>query len=145
MKEYILTVITAAVGAAIADIAAPEGWRKYIRVLVGLLIMSALLAPVGKFKNVRILPLGETAEIDTAPLYDSVSEELRQNVERDIEERIRDEFGAKTSAEAEIDIDGEHRILGVRAIRIICAENPAGLIERLKTVYGCDNVELRFR
>lgn len=142
MKEYIITVAGAAVIAALADIIAPKEWDKYLRIIIGFLILSVLLAPVAKFRHVQILPVTDNFEISDEPLKDSVSEELRRRVEKDIEDRISDEYGVDVTATAEIDVDDEHNIRGVRAIRIKSWQNPSGMLERIKNVYGCDKVEL---
>lgn len=144
MKEYIITIASASVAAALADIIAPDGWRKYIRIIIGFLVISAILAPIAEFRHVRLLPVGESVEISEEPLYDSVAAELRRRVESDIEERVKEEFNTEVTAEAEIDADAEHHILGVRALRITCRKNPAGMAERLKTIYGCENIEIKF-
>ena len=142
MKEYIITIAIAALAAAAADILAPKEWDKYIRIIIGFLILSVLIAPVAEFRHVQIMPVTENYEINDEPLRDSVSEEMRRRVEKDIEQRIEDEYGVKASAAVEIEIDDEHKIRGVKAIKIRCWQNPRGMIERIKNVYGCDKVEL---
>ncbi len=144
MKEYIITVATAAVVAAIADILAPGEWSKYIRVIVGFLILSVLIAPIAKFRGTEILSPTGTYNISDEPLKDKVSQQLRENVEKDIEERILEEFDIRVKASVQIDIDEEHNIRGVEAIEITTWKNPDGLEERLKNVYGCDKIELKF-
>lgn len=144
MKEYIITVAAAAIVAAFADVLAPKKWSGYIRIVIGFLILSVLLAPVAKFKDVEIFSSTPDYDISDAPLKDRVSEELRKNVEKDIEERILDEFGVEAEATVEIDVDEEHNIKGVRAIRIKTWKNPDGLEERLKDVYGCNRIEFKF-
>ncbi len=144
MKEYIITVATAAVIAALADILAPGQWSKYIRVVVGFLIMSVMIAPVAKFRHAEILFGGEEYTVSEEPLLDKVTKQLRQSVEKDIEERILSEFGLEAKARVSIDTDGEGRIKGVRTIEISTWKNPEGLVGRLKEIYGCDKIELKF-
>lgn len=144
MKEYIITVAVAAVVAAIADVLAPKNWSKYIRVIVGFLILSVILAPIARFKDVEILSPTGTYNINDEPLKDRVAEQLRKNIEKDIEERILDEFDLDARVRVEIDIDENRDIKGVRAIQIKTWKNPDGMIERLKNIYGCDKIELKF-
>lgn len=144
MKEYIITVAVAAVIAALTDIIAPKEWSKYIRVIIGFLILSVLLAPISKFRDTKILSPTGTYNVSDVPLKDKVSEQLRQNIEKDIEDRVLKEFGAEVTATVEIDIDDEHNIKGVRAIEIKTWKCPEGLTERLKEIYGCDKIELKF-
>lgn len=144
MKEYIITVAAAAIAAALADILAPKKWSGYIRLVIGFLILSVMLAPVAKFKDVEIFSSSPDYDISDEALKDKVSEELRKNVEKDIEERISDEFGVEAEATVEIEVDDEHNIKGVRAIKIKTWKKPDGLEERLKDVYGCNRIEFKF-
>ena len=144
MKEYIITVATAAICAGITDILAPKEWSKYIRVMIGFLILSVILAPVVKFKDSQIISDTKTYNISDKPLKDKVSDELKVNVERDIEERLEAEFGLKAEALVDIDIDENHNIKGVEAIEIRTWKNPDGMVDRLKDIYGCEKIEIRF-
>ena len=141
MKEYVITAAVAAVVAAAADILAPKRWKGYIKIAVGFLILSVLLSPIAKFKGVELLSRPGEYEIDDTPLKDAVSRELKENVERDIEERLLEEFDVKAEATVEIDIDEKHNIRGVRGIKIKARKNPEGLEERLRDVYGCERIE----
>jgi hypothetical protein len=51
------------------------------------------------------------------------------------------EFKREATAIAELDIDSEHRIRGVKRIRLSLKKAPDGLRERLLEVYGCENIE----
>lgn len=144
MKEYIITVAVAAITAAIADIMAPKEWSKYLKVIIGFLILSVILAPVARFKDVKLISPTGTYNVSDEPLKDKVSEQLRQNIKKDIEERLLEEFGVEARVVVEIEIDENRDIKGVRAIEIRAWENPDGMIERLKNIYGCDKIELKF-
>lgn len=144
MKEYIITIATAAVIAAIADILAPQQWSKYIRITIGFLIMSVVIAPIANFRHAEILSPKDSYEVGEEQLLGRVAEELCESVEKDIEERLRTEFSLDAKATVWIDTDGENRIKGVRAIEIRTWKNPDGMTERLKEIYGCDKVELKF-
>lgn len=141
MREYIIMAAVAAVVAAVADILAPKSWRGYIRIAVGFLILSVLLVPVGKLRGVELFSNPREYEFTDEPLKDEVSRQLKENVERDIEERLLDEFKIKSEAEVEIDIDEDHNIRGVRKILIKSRKNPEGAEERLRDVYGCERIE----
>ncbi len=144
MKEYIITIATAAVIAALADILAPQQWSKYIRITIGFLIMSVVIAPIANFRHAEILSPKGSYEVGEEQLLGRVAEQLCENVEKDIEERIQTEFGLDAKATVWIDTDGENKIKGVRAIEIRTWKNPDGMTERLKEIYGCDKVELKF-
>lgn len=141
MREYIITAAVAAVVAAAADILAPKSWRGYIRIAVGFLILSVLLTPVAKLRGVELFSKPQEYEFSDKPLKDEVSRQLKENVERDIEERLLEEFNVKAEATVEIDIDEKHNIKGVRGIKIKARKNPEGMEERLRDVYGCERIE----
>ena len=144
MREYIITIAVAAVAASLVDILAPKEWDKYIRIIIGFLILSVILAPIAKLKNIDIMPSYQSFEINDIPLKDKVSDELKKNIENDIEVRLLEEFELEADAKVEIDIDENHSIRGVRAISISAYYCPDGLKERLKEIYGCDRIDIYY-
>lgn len=144
MREYIITVAAAAVAAAVADIFAPKDWSKYIRIAVGFLILSVILVPVTKFRDTKILSPTGTYNVSDEPLKNKVSEQLRQNIERDIKERLNEEYGVEAEVTVEIDANENGDIKGVKAIEVRAWKNPDGMLERLKNIYGCDRIEFKF-
>ncbi len=141
MREYIILVAMASIISALVDILSPENWRRYIRIVTGFLILAVLISPVAKFKNIEIFNPEQSFQASEIPARDLVVAELQKNVERDIEERILVEFKREATAIAELDIDSEHRIRGVKRIRLSLKKAPEGLRERLLEVYGCENIE----
>ncbi len=144
MREYIITITAAAVAASLVDILAPREWEKYIRIIIGFLILSVIIAPIARFKNIEVLPEVSSFEVNDTPLLDSVSEQLRQNIEKDIEARLMEEFDVEATATVEIAVDENHSIRGVRAIGISSAYRPEGITKRLKEIYGCDRIEFYY-
>ena len=138
-----ITMSVAALLASVMEIFAPKEWEKYINLAIGLIILSIILSPVAKFCDAEILPPTPSYKIDENAFYDEIASSMKQNVERDICERLQTEFGVAARAEVSLTIDSEHNIKGVDVIRIYTWKNPDGMIERLKTVYGCDKVEIR--
>ena len=141
MRNYIILVAVASVISAVTDILAPKEWRGYVRIVTGFLILAVLISPVAKLKNTQIFTPVESFEASEIPARDRVAEELRKNVEKDIEERILAEFKKNANATCQLDIDEEHRIRGVLMIRVDLKKEPQGLRERLREVYGCENIE----
>lgn len=143
MKEYIILVAVAAIVAAFADILSPKEWHGYVRVITGFLILAVLLSPVAKLKNIDIFNVEENFEVSDVSIKDRVKEELAKNVEKDISQRAREEFGVEVTASVEIEVNEEHKIKGVRHIVINGRKIPEGLVKRLKEVYGCDSIEFK--
>ena len=145
MREYIILVAVSAIVAAFADVLAPKEWRGYTRIIMGFLILSVLLTPLAKLKNVEIFKESEVAVMDDSDVKRQVAEELRKRVEEDIRRRISGEFGVLVEAETEILTDDEGRIEKVGNIVLVGRNIPLQAGERLKEVYGCDSVEFKFK
>lgn len=143
MKEYIITVAAAALVAALTDILSPEEWGKYIKIVVGFLILSIVLTPVAKLKNAELsLPVPDS-EITDAPLRDKVTVQFEQNVAADIEERVKKEFGIDCAAAVQLDVDENRNIAGVKSILIAAHKNPPKMVERIREIYGCSEVGVK--
>lgn len=143
MKEYIITMSVAALIASIIEIFAPKEWEKYIKLAIGLIILSIIVSPVAKFRDAKILPQTPSYKIDENAFYDEIANRMKENVERDIRERLKTEYDVEAKVDIDLTIDEEHNIRGVNVIRISTWKNPDGMIERLKSVYGCDEIEIR--
>ncbi len=142
MREYIITIATAAIVCALFDILSPAEWSKYIRVMIGFLILSVIAAPIAAFRGSFIIPPTSQYEITEEPFYDNLYQELKKNIEADIEERLKEEFSLKAKARVKIAVDDEYNIKGVEIIEIKAGRNPSGMLERLEEIYGCDKIEL---
>jgi len=143
MREYIILVAMSAIVAAVTDILAPKEWRGYMRLAAGFLILAVLISPLTKLKNIEIFNMDENFEVSDVVIKDKVTEELTRNVEKDINERILEEFKTEATVTVLLDVNAEHKIKGVKKILIRCKKTPSGLLERLKEVYGCESIEFR--
>lgn len=143
MREYIITMSVAALVASVMEIFAPKEWEKYIKLAIGLIILSIIISPVVKFRDAKILPQTPSYKINENAFYDEIAREMKKNVEQDIAERLKTEFDVDAKVETELTIDDEHNIKGVNIIRIRTWKNPDGMIERLKKIYGCDRIEIK--
>lgn len=144
MKGYIISVCAAAIIIAIADILSPKEFQKYVRVFLGFLIMLVIFLPLPAIKNIRLEPLQDKTTENTLILLDDVSKKLEENIESDISERLKDEFGITADARVLLDIDGEHKIRGVTKIEL-SRKVPQNAVKRLSEVYGCDRIEFKIK
>lgn len=139
MRGYIITLATASVLAAFCDILIPVGWRKYIGVLTGAIMLIILISPLAKLHGENpetlVLPEADYIEFD---INEEVAEQLKERVIGDIKLRLLEEFGTDTNPDVEIDISEGH-INGVSTIYLDCDEN-SHISERLLQVYGCERV-----
>lgn len=142
MKGYVISICTVAIIASLSDILSPKEHQKYIRILLGFLIMLVILSPLPAIKNLRLEPIKEQSTENTAVFLDSISQKLKENIESDISERLKDEFDITARAKVFLDIDEEHKIRGVTKIEL-SRKVPENAVKRLKEVYGCDEIEIK--
>lgn len=144
MKGYIISICLSCVIAALADIIAPKEHQKYIRILLGFLILSVILSPLPAVKKIKLEPLKSQTMDNTAVFSDGISKKLKENVELDIRERLKGEFGISCDAEVLLEIDEEHKIRGVKMIAL-SKKIPENALLRLKEVYGCERIECKIK
>ena len=140
MKSYIISICVSSVIVALADILSPKQHQKYIRILLGFFMLMMILAPLPAIRKIRLEPLSERAMENTEIFAENISKQLKENVELDISERLKNEFGIICTASIELDTDDEGQIRGVTHIRL-SEKIPASAVNRLKEVYGCDEIE----
>ncbi len=140
MKGYIASICVSSVILSVADILSPETHKKYIRVLLGFLMLAVILSPLPAVKKIRLEPLSQKTAGNTEIFSERVSQRLKENVEQDISDRLKNEFGIICKASAELDFDSEGKIAGVIRIRL-SQKIPENAKARLKEVYGCDEIE----
>ena len=140
MKSYIAGICVSAVIVTLADILSPDAHKKYIRLLLGFLMLAVILAPLPAIKKIRLAPLSAETSGNTEIFSERLSLKLKENVERDISERLKDEFGIVCDASVELKFDDEGKIAGVIRIRL-SQKIPENAMDRLKEVYGCDEIE----
>lgn len=144
MKGYVISVCVAAIVIALADILSPKEYQKYVRVFLGFLIMLVIFSPLPAIKNIRLEPLQNKTNENTLILLDDVSKKLEENIEADISERLKGEFGITADAKVLLDIDDEHKIRGVTKIEL-SRKVPQNAVKRLSEVYGCDRIEFKIK
>ena len=144
MKGYIISICLSCVIVSLADIIAPKEHQKYIRVLLGFLILSVVLSPLPAIKKIKLEPLKSQTMDNAAIFSDGISKKLKENVESDICERLKGEFGISCNAEVILEIDEEHKIRGVKMISL-SKKIPENALSRLREVYGCERIEYKIK
>lgn len=144
MKAYIMTIVGAALLAIFSDLILPASWRKYIRMVTGLIIISTIIAPVAKIREVDFFDgfqLEETeleeAQQDTGH---RIAVELELQIAKDAAQRILDEFGVAAQVRATVQTDEEYRIEYVKTLDITAKNLPVGVEKRMKEVYDVREV-----
>lgn len=143
MREYILSVASAAVISALSEVLIPKSWQKYASLLTGALLLLTLIKPLMNIRGID-LPNFSVPEI-TYTEYDasqSIREALEDNIEGDIKERIKTEFKTVVNANVSISTDEEGRITGVLEIALDIKESPA-ISARLSEIYAPKKITWR--
>lgn len=142
MKAYILKIVGAALVGTFAEYIVPSDWKKYVKLVSGILMLAVLIIPL-KIDTTAIFeetfPAEDYTEEGEKVLYDGIKEELQKNVAADIAERIETEFSKKVTAEVEINTTDDGKIESVKSIELYGKEDDE-ITERLKYVYGTDAV-----
>lgn len=147
MKEYILSIIGAAVLSSFASILSPDRWRKYISVITGLVIISCIVSPLSKlsktnpFNGFEYIENNEKYTIDMQ--REIILEEMSAEIGRDISKRLADEYGISVSAAAEITINESGKITGIKKIIIRGAKLTSAQKARLCEIYGINGDDIK--
>ena len=143
MKAYIISIIGATILSAVASILTPDAMRKYVSVITGFIIISVIISPLSKGGRVDFFaPLREaspSAENYGEIYAHSVADELKKQIERDIENRIEQEFGIKSYAEVTLEVEGGD-IKRIRTIALRGTLLRKDIAMRLGEVYGVSEV-----
>ncbi len=143
MKAYILTIIGATLLSAYASNLAPESWRKYVKIITGLVLIICILSPVKSLVSTDLFTdfdIGEYGSIEGRTQEEIVADELRERIETDIEERMKKEFNLGVDARVKISVNDRGAIEGVKEIRVSGGTLTPAAKARLSEVYGTDEV-----
>lgn len=143
MKEYLMRIIGAVLICVFADMLLTEKWSKYIKIITGLIIISAISSPIQKplkldFKEY----FNETKQFETDGIKYSVElikKELEKTLENDINKRFIDEFKQDIKAEVKVSLTDENKISGVEKINLIGSINQE-MINRINEIYAPEEV-----
>jgi len=137
MKAYMMTVIGSAVLCAVVLIMSPEKWKKYIKVVTGMMIMSVIISPVAELRGMDLFMDYEFSdEVDVNLQKKTVKAELEKRIEEDIKLRISDEFGITVSPEVTVGVNENFEITGVEEIKLWTETGREKIRRRLEEVYS---------
>lgn len=142
MKGYIIKIVGAALIGTFSEYLVPKDWKKYVKLISGILMLGVLLIPFNiDTENVFFeeWEFAEYQEEGQEIFFENVKKKLEENVAEDIVNRVSEEFSEKVDAEVKIKTTDEGRIESVRSITL-CGKEDKAITERLKYVYGTDAV-----
>lgn len=143
MREYILSVASAAVLSALSEVLMPKSWQKYAGLLTGALLLITLIKPLMTLRGIELpaftVPKIEYTEYDTSL---AVKNTLEENIEGDIKERMKAEFKVVVNADVSINTDEDGLIKGVREISLDMKQSQA-IGARLNEIYAPQKIVWR--
>lgn len=146
MKTYIIQIVGAALLAVFADILSPKGWKKYMGIVTGMILLTVIVTPVANLRGVDVLSgYRETDEVISRgnEIYgDMIKNEFSKSVAMDVRERIRREFSQDVSVEVEVEINDKGNIEKILKITISGTGLDKKIADRISYIYDVDEVVL---
>ncbi|MCX7715226.1 MAG: stage III sporulation protein AF [Clostridia bacterium] len=146
MKEYITVIVGAALLSVFADIVSPEQWRKYIKIITGLVIISVIIAPVAKMRNIDLsFDVDDNFTIEeTGSQKKLVADELRRLVQNDAKQKIKEKYGLDADVKASIKLNENMEIERVEKMIVYIDNPPETLKAYIAEIYGLKDEEVIF-
>ena len=139
MKIYLMKIIGAVLICVFTDIALPEKWSKYIKIITGLIIISTIASPLEKPLNLNFKESFRVSEKleQTGEEYQIslIKEEFEKNISNDIRNRIYDEFKKEISADVIVSLNEENKISGIKKIELKGEINDE-ILKRINEIYA---------
>ncbi len=139
MKSYLMNIIGAVLICVFTDIVLPDKWSKYIKIITGLIIITAIASPLENKLN-----LDFSEHIDQAQKFQSngeeytallIKEELENTIKTDIEQRILDEFDKEIECNVSVGLNSENKISGILRVNLIGDVN-SKMLSRIEEIYA---------
>lgn len=149
MSDYIASIIAASVLSGVSSLLSPDKWKKYVGIITGLVVICTILSPLSEMSVYDVFNSfgevsAESVEADGNLLKaNMIKEEMTQRINEDIEKRLLDEFGIKAKSDADIGIDADGKITGVKAVTVTGKGITELAIKRLREVYGVEKISIR--
>ena len=145
MKSYIVSIAGGALLAVFADIFSPSGWKKYISIVTGIILITIIMTPIANLKKIDILSayseFNDNAISDGERIYsDMLKKEFSERLAVDIKERIKSEFGKDVSVEVVVEMNDSGGIKKADKIIIGGISEDKKISQRISYVYDVDEV-----
>lgn len=139
MKIYLMKIVGAVLICVFTDIALPEKWSKYIKIITGLIIISTIASPLEKPLNLNFKEYFKVSEQleKTGEEYQIslIKEEFEKTISTDIKNRIYDEFKKEISADVIVSLNDENKISGIKKIELNGDINDE-ILNRINEIYA---------
>ena len=146
MRTYLMNLAGAIIVTAFSDVLLPDKWSKYVKIITGLIIISAIATPVKDKINFDISSyLSESEQLSQQGEEYSkklVANELERKINEDCELRILEEFNIDSKVLCTISINEKNEITGIEEINIIAQNVGKEVVSRINEVYAPKEVRI---
>ena len=143
MKVYLLNIAGAVIITTVSEILLPPNWSKYVKIITGLIIISAIAYPIKDKLNFDIssnLPGFEEISAESEEYSDKlILHELENKINSDCEQRLSDEFNINADVSCDISVNSDNEIIGIRRISVK-GKISRSAVERIKEIYAPQEV-----
>lgn len=144
MHQYMTTIITSAIIAALTQVLSPSRWKKYIGIVTGIMIISAIAAPIFDIKKIDFFSnYSYEDSIDTNVQKKQVCSELEKRVSEDAAERLKKELGEKCDVTVSLSVNDNYEICGVKEMTVWIKRNREKAKNILQEVYSPEKIYFR--
>ncbi len=139
MREYIMSVIGAGLLCSVSEIISPDKWKKYIKLLTGVIITIIMLSPV---KQIDFDVVDDFRSItpeyptDNSLLLNTVKSEFENRISEDIKERIFQKYDVNSEVVTTSETDDNGNVTGIALIQIKTFAECPGVTDMITQIYG---------
>ena len=139
MRNYLMNIAGAIIITVFAEIMLPDKWSKYVKIITGIIIISAIASPVKDKINFDISAFVDEGEkyVKAGEEYSNelILSELEKNINSDCKQRIYEEFGVDAEVVCKIEVNEENEIVGVLEMRLEGNGISSSVINRIYEIY----------
>ena len=144
MKNYIITIIGAAVLSSLGIMLTPETMRKYVSVITGFIIISCIAAPLASLTEVNLFSgfdVGTQNSTEYTNIYvESAANAVADRIGADIKERIKTVFNSDCNVWVKLFVDENNNITSISQITVEGTGLDIRTAERLMKIYEVSEV-----
>lgn len=140
MRAYLMNIAGAVIITVFADVLLPDKWNKYIKIITGLIIISAIASPVKSkinFDISRFFRESEQLQLQGEDYSKQlIKTELASRINSDCEQRLKDEFNITADVSCSLFVNDYSEITGVDTIEITAKNINSEIIARINEIYA---------
>lgn len=137
MRQYLISIISAAVLSAVAQTVSPNNWTKYINIITGIMIVSVIAAPVFEISKIDLFSdFSYSYDVDEYAQKKAVITELEKKVSEDAANRLKNEFSWEFKVNTMLDVNENYEIESVKEMTVWPAKEKKRVKAFLQKIYS---------